>query len=301
MNAAAIPILPAVRLKHLLYATDFSDASRAALPIVSAIARKYGSHVFAAHVWSPLPYSMVSPEALSTLEGKEERDAREVLEQFVRTSEFEGLEVTPILRCGDAVRELGRIVHQQHIELAILSTHGRTGFKRLLMGSVAEELFRCLPCPVLTVGPNISSRFAAASEVKEILFPTDLSFDSGAVFPYLAALAAEYAAGVTLLHVVSRDDRKHPAGMDEADALRSAMRRMFVPQIDPRCEARLLVEAGDPVERILSHARNDKADLIGFGVRQGGEISTHLRNSVPYKVMLGAECPVLTSHLGDGW
>ena len=259
------------------------------------------ARIFAAHVWAPLPYSMVSPEALSTLEGKEERDAREVLEQFVRTSEFEGLEVTPILRCGDAVRELGRIVHQQHIDLAILSTHGRTGFKRLLMGSVAEELFRCLPCPVLTVGPNISSRISAASEVKEILFPTDLSFDSGAVFPYLAALAAEYAAGVTLLHVVSRDDRRHPAGMDEADALRSAMRRMFVPQIDPRCEARLLVEAGDPVERILYHARNDKADLIGFGVRQGGEISTHLRNSVPYKVMLEAECPVLTSHLGDGW
>jgi nucleotide-binding universal stress UspA family protein len=158
MSAVAIPILPTVRLKHILYATDFSEASRAALPVVAAIARKYGSQISAAHVWAPLPYSMVTPEELSSLEGKEESDARDVLEKFVRIKEFEGLPVTPILKCGDAARELSRIVHQHHIDLAVLSTHGRTGFKRLLMGSVAEELFRNLPCPVLTVGPNISRR-----------------------------------------------------------------------------------------------------------------------------------------------
>lgn len=301
MSAIAIPILPAVRLKNILYATDFSEASRAALPIVSAIARKYGSHVFAAHVWAPLPYSMASPEALSALEGKEESDAREVLEKFVRIKEFEGLPVTPILKCGDAVGELSRMVHQHHIDLAVLSTHGRTGFKRLLMGSVAEGLFRSLPCPVLTVGPNISSRFNSQSEVKEILFPTDLSFDSGAVFPYLAAVAAEYKARITLLHVVPLEDRRHPAAMDEPDSLRSAMQRMFCPQIDPRCEVSLLVEAGDPVERILARALAQNADLIGFGVRKAGEISTHFRNTVPYKVVLESECPVLTSHFGDGW
>ena len=47
-------------------------------------------------------------------------------------------------------------MREQKIDLAILGTHGRTGMKHLLMGSVAEELFRHLPCPVLTVGPNVS-------------------------------------------------------------------------------------------------------------------------------------------------
>ena len=301
MSAVSIPILPAVRLKHILYATDFSEASRAALPMVAAVARKYGSQIFAAHVWSPLPYSMATPEALSALEGKEESDAREVLEKFVRVKELEGLPVTPVLKCGDAARELTRIVHQHHIDLAVLSTHGRTGFKHLLMGSVAEELFRSLPCPVLTVGPNISRRFETQSEVKEILFPTDLSYESGAVFPYLAVLAAESAARITLLHVVPQDDRRHPAAMDESESLRSAMHRMFCPEIDPRCEVKLIVEAGDPVEQILAHMHADKVDLIGFGVRKAGEISTHFRNTVPYKVVLTAECPVLTSHFGNGW
>lgn len=301
MNAVAIPVLPAVRLKNILYTTDFSMPSRAALPVVAAIARKYCSHIFAAHIWAPLPYSMVPPEALSALEDKEESDAREALEKFVQIKQLEGLPVTPILKCGEAIRELSRIVRQHHIDLAILSTHGRTGFKRLLMGSVAEELFRSLPCPVLTVGPNIARRFDNQSEIKQILFPTDLSHESAAVFPYLAAMAAEYAARITLLHVVPTEDRKRPATVDEVEGLRSAMQRMFSPQIDPRCAARFIVEAGDPAEQILAQARAEKVDLIGFGVRKAGEIITHFRNTVPYKVVLESECPVLTSHFGDGW
>jgi nucleotide-binding universal stress UspA family protein len=154
---------------------------------------------------------------------------------------------------------------------------------------------------VLTVGPNISRRFDTQSEVKEILFPTDLSYESGAVFKYLAAIAAEYGARITLLHVVSGKDRRDPAAIDETDRLRSAMRRMFCPQIDPRCEVKLIVEAGDPVELILANALAGKVDLIGFGVRKAGEISTHFRSTVAYKVVLEAECPVLTSHFGDGW
>lgn len=299
MTAIAIPVLPAIRLKNILYTTDFSNPSRVALPVVAAIARKYGSQVFAAHVWAPLPYSMVPPESLSALEGKEEDAAREALDSFMHVKELEGLKITLILKCGEPTRTLGRIVRQNHIDLAILSTHGRTGFKRLLMGSVAEELFRSLPCPVLTVGPNISQHYDTESAVKHILFPTDLSQESAAVFPYLAALAAEYAAEITLLHVVPVEDRRHPAAIDEADSLRNAMRRMFGPQIDPRCKVNLVVEAGDPAKRVLAHARADRVDLIGFGVKKAGEISTHFRNTVPYKVVLEAECPVLTYQFGD--
>jgi nucleotide-binding universal stress UspA family protein len=299
MKAVATPILPAMQWKNILYATDFSEASRAAIPFVAAIARRYGSKVFAAHVWAPLPYSMVSPGTLSVFETKEESDAREALEKFINVRELQGLSITMILKGGNAVTELSHVVRQQRIDLVILSTHGRTGFKRLLMGSTAEELFRSLPCPVLTVGQNIARRFDTQSEITKILFPTDLSHESGAVFPYLAALAGEFGASITLLHVAPWDDHRHPAAMDEPDSLRSAMYRMFCSQLDPCCEASLLVEAGDPVERILSHAHMDKFDLIGFGVRKAEEITTHFRNTIPYKVVLESECPVLISHFGD--
>jgi nucleotide-binding universal stress UspA family protein len=300
MSAVAIPIVPTIQLKRILYATDLSQASRAALPIVSAIARKYRSQVCAAYVWSPLPYSMVPLEASSSLQSAQENDARGALEVVLHAKELSGIPVTAILECGDAATELSRVVQQHHIDLAVLSTHGRTGFRHLLMGSVAEELFRSLPCPVLTVGPNISKRFAAQSDIKEVLFPTDLSRESQAVFPYLAAMAAENESHVTLLHVVPREDHRHPSALDEAEFLRAELRRTFCPQLDPRCTVKAVVEAGDPAEQILAHARADHVDLIGFGVRKAREISTHFRNTVTYKVVLQAECPVLTSHFGDG-
>ena len=107
------PFCPPSNSKHILYATDFSEASRAALPMVSAIARKYGSHVFAAHIWAPLPYSMVTPEALSVLEGKEESDAREVLEKFVRIQGIRrpaGYADPEVRRCGGQETLLGSCI-----------------------------------------------------------------------------------------------------------------------------------------------------------------------------------------------
>ena len=155
-NAVVIPILPEIAINRILYATDFSDASLAALPLVSTIARSYGSRVFVVNVSTPLPYTMVSPEAAGALQHKDELETRSKVQQLLNTKELAGLSATAVVRSGIPTQELTRLVREQNIDLAILGTHGRTGMKHLLMGSVAEDLFRHLPCPVLTVGPNIS-------------------------------------------------------------------------------------------------------------------------------------------------
>ncbi len=132
MNAAAIviSIMPAVQVKRILYATDFSEASRAALPLVSAIARQYGSHVYIANIWSPLPHSMVAPEAVSTLENRQESAAQSKGNELLATAELAGLQATVVVHPGDPVQELNRVVREQNIDLAVLSTHGRTGWKQ---------------------------------------------------------------------------------------------------------------------------------------------------------------------------
>jgi hypothetical protein len=71
-SAVWIPIAPAIELRKILYATDFSDASLAALPLVSTLAHKYGCRVFVANVWTPAPYAMVSPEGAAVLQHEEE-------------------------------------------------------------------------------------------------------------------------------------------------------------------------------------------------------------------------------------
>ncbi len=70
------------------------------------------------------------------------------------------------------------------------------------------------------------------------------------------------------------------------------MERTFGPEISPECDAEFLIEAGETAARILQRAGD--ADLIGFGIRKAGEAATHLRNTVTYKVLMNALCPVLT-------
>lgn len=294
-SAVVIPITPAVELKKILYATDFSDASLAALPLVSTLARKYGSRVFVVNVWTPVPYAMVSPEAAAVLQHEEELRVRARVRDLAKAQDLAGLSTTAIVRSGLPTEELGRFVREQKIDLAILGTHGRTGMKHLLMGSVAEELFRHLPCPVLTVGPNVSKVSLQATGVKHILFPTDLSDESRAVFPYLASLAAEYKASLTLLHILPVETATNPDAKSLAEPLRKEMQNIFSPHIDPRCPAEFIIDFGDAAERILAHAETGRADLIGLGVRKAAEITTHFRNTVAYRVVLQAHCPVLTS------
>lgn len=296
MNASAIVIsmVPAVQVRRILYATDFSEASRAALPLVSAIARQYGSQVYIANIWSPLPYSMVTSEAVSTLEGRQEREAQAKASELLATTELAGLQAMVIVQPGDPVDELNRVVREQNIDLAVLSTHGRTGWKHLVMGSVAEELFRNLTCPVLTVGPCFSKWFSEKSQVKSILFPTDLSEESRSVFPYLASLGSEYKSDLTLMHVLPEEAGTNPDARRLAEPLRKEMEAIFSPQIGPRCRANFVIEFGDPAKCVLTFAQRQNVDLIGMGVRKAVAISTHFRNTTAYRIVLGAECPVLT-------
>jgi nucleotide-binding universal stress UspA family protein len=300
MNAAVIvPMVPAIKLKRILYATDFSKGSKAAWPVVRTIASHYGSEVLVAHVLPPPHVDLSKTVAFSRQD--EKRQAMNQLAELVKSNQTLGVATTAVVRTGEPVAELEKIVREQAVDLAVLTTHGRAGMKHLLMGSVAEVVFRNISCPVLTVGPHLEERFNTETEIKNILFPTDLSPESRAVFPYLASLAHEYKARITLLHVLPEETQTNPDARNLAEPLRNEMQRIFASQISPECEAEFVIESGNAAERILTEARERKADLIGFGIRKASEFATHLRNTVTYRVLLNANCPVLTCRSHHPW
>ena|SRR5258708_2302158 len=223
--AAVIPIIPSIQLKRILYATDFSEGARAALPIVSAVAHRYHSEVYVSHIWSPAPYPMVTPEALAAVD-EQERAAGQKVAELLHVTDALGIPTKSIVRSGNPVEELERIVCEQAIDLLVLSTHGRVGLKHLMMGSVAEELFRNVYCPVLTVGPHLASRFQGMVQIRNILFPTDLSTVSQAAFPYLSSLAHEYKARLIFLYVLPPETADNPEAITLAEPLRSEERRV---------------------------------------------------------------------------
>jgi nucleotide-binding universal stress UspA family protein len=132
----------------ILYPTDFSDRAACAFGLACALARDYGARLVLLHV-SPLPMlaygeGVVMPRPPDSHDRlKAELERLEVPDAAIR--------VERRVEEGDPVPEILRVAEEVGADLIVLGTHGRTGLGRLLMGSVAEQVVRRGPCPVLTV------------------------------------------------------------------------------------------------------------------------------------------------------
>ena len=189
-----------VSLKNILYATDFSRYSDAALPFALSIARRYGSKIFAVHVVSLSPFANTSPtQAWQALVAQGVREAQETMSRA--EGRWSHVPHETLLRKGEIWGELSKLIQEKEIDLVVCGTHGRTGVSKILMGSVAEDVYRHAPCPVLTIGPNVVGEPESVGDIHTILYSTDFSPESLAAVPYAVSLAQENQARLYLLHV----------------------------------------------------------------------------------------------------
>jgi nucleotide-binding universal stress UspA family protein len=132
-----------IKLNNVLFATDFSRYSDAALPFAFAIAHQYGVKLFATHVLAPDSYLLAVPEGWDSVSEKHKEMDSQRLEEQLR-----GLPHQILNPVGDISDTIFQIVRDNDIDLLVLGTHGRSGLPKLLLGSVAEKLFRQSPIPV---------------------------------------------------------------------------------------------------------------------------------------------------------
>jgi nucleotide-binding universal stress UspA family protein len=128
---------------------------------------------------------------------------KETKEHSQRLNEqLKGVEHEVVIGEGNIWEVISNLIKQKEIDLIILGTRGRTGLEKALLGSVAEEILRQAPCPVLTVGPHVTVQPEKAAEMSEILYATDLATDFPAAAPYAISLAQENQAHMALLYVI---------------------------------------------------------------------------------------------------
>lgn len=136
-------------VRTILHPTDFSEPSQAAFALACALARDYGARLVALHVVS-IPVFVYGEGYLPTAPEELLAPAREQLNQLL--SPQGNVRAEQRLEQGeDAALEIVRVAREINADLIVMGTHGRTGLRRLLMGSVAEQVVRKGPCPVLTM------------------------------------------------------------------------------------------------------------------------------------------------------
>ncbi len=266
----AIAAQSRILFQNVLIATDFSACSRAVLPYARSLALQYDSTLFLAHV---IPTETVGLEA--NVESTESIALHE-MEDLESDENLQGLRHIPLIETGDAWHVLRELVLKLGMDLVIIGTHGRTGLSKIVMGSVAESIFRSAPCPVLTIGPNVPSYHDG--DFKHLLCAIDPNSRNHYAELLAASMAQKRDARLTLMHVAETN----------ADAdLAKPMLELIASEFKTIQPPDTLVQAGERFQKILNAAAARQADLIVLGVDRPTIIPSHL-TELAYRVVLGA-------------
>jgi len=152
------------KVERVLCPTDFSEGSLQALSAARDIARKFGSEIALIHVLSIMPVLAADPTFVfenAEYERLLNEDAQKRLNDIVDELQREGITSRAFLGHGDAAGEIVRISEQYKVNLIVIATFGKTGWRRLAFGSVTEKVVRLASCPVLTIR-GVEPKVAAA-------------------------------------------------------------------------------------------------------------------------------------------
>lgn len=295
---------------HILVAVDFSEASRRALRLAAPLAT-YDAHLSALHVrnvdWRY--------EVLDTPELELERsDARYRLEALVREFGAPQKIQTILLKHWAVSQTILSTLAKEDADLLVIGTRGRGGLQKLALGSVAEELMRLAPCPVMTIGPKVDlSAHSAGIEFRTILFATDFGKGSTKALPVVLELARQHNSKLIVQHMLAPMPMTSTslsayapasAAADEFQEWEGSSRNRSLQQLRdwmPRDtglaqDPEYVVGTDFSPEGILTAAINVNADLIVMGANQKGSarFAAHIPWTAVHEVVRNAPCPVLT-------
>jgi len=296
-----------IAIRQILCPIDFSEPSRLALDHAVALARWYRADIRALHVMARTPstgkeWPYVHP--ISEEPATHQQLSAE-LRRFAEPAQAAGIATKLALREGVATAEILKEARACAADLIVMGTHGRRGFERWAMGSVAEEVLRKAPCPVMTgsvrrpprLPPVPFQRILCAVDV-------DLSKPSRRALEYALSLAQEAKAHLTLLHVlewfpqeVPRPDTCFNVVEYSRFLEREARERLqsAVPlEARQSCQPEEIVTTGKAYEEILRVAEEQKIDLVVMGVHERSALDLIFFGSTTNRVVRDALCPVLT-------
>jgi nucleotide-binding universal stress UspA family protein len=152
-----------IHLARILCPTDYSATSDNAVRYAVEFARKVGAHVRFLHIISPgaVPEKIIASTEPPAIQPEEDDSLPENFSQVLMAEKKKGLNADFRVLKGEAPKVITEQAHSWGADLIIMGSHGRTGLHRLMMGSVAEEVFRSSDIPVLLVKEQAAAKIIA--------------------------------------------------------------------------------------------------------------------------------------------
>jgi nucleotide-binding universal stress UspA family protein len=298
--------------RHILVATDFSETSRRALCDAVALAVENQAQLSLIHVLQPdRKYgALENPPELDLERIAAEKQIKALVDELGPEQKIDAT----LVKHGPVAEQVASVIEERAIDLLVIGTRGRGGLQKLALGSVAEELLRIAPCPVMTIGPKADiATIANGSGFHRILFATDFGKGSAKALPIALELARAQQAKLLLLHMMvpmpatsASLSAYAPAGAaaDELAEWEESSRRRCIKQLRECLPAEISLEqeieyvVGTDflAEGILLASGKFKVDLIVMGANRTAspKAAAHMPWAAVHEVVRNAPCPVLT-------
>lgn len=306
-------------LQRILCPTDFSDFSYGAIEKGAELAKHFGAELCVLHVTPTLentPGLTPFPEFVgvdpSQYETATWEGAQRELSGLIERHHLKDVRVRALVRRGYAADEIVSAADEEKSDLIILPTHGLTGWRQNIFGSVAEKVLRVAHCPVLVKRVEVPEPVGVITPPRKILCSTDFSEPSFAALQIAGEWATHFGAELCLIHVVEtqaspglflwKEDIEEAMQAEAVQQLHTILRD-HLPQL---ISARPIVRLGSAADEIAAVVAEEGADLIVIathgasgwrGAVSGTPMEHLLFGSVTTNVLRLTSCPILTVRL----
>lgn len=295
-----------VQLKSIICTSDLTDLSKNAVLYGIALAKEFSGRLYVCHVID-LSLANLYGAAIAYSKAQENRDMNYAHVGLKLVIGEEPVDWEPLITIGHTAKEIARLATEKRVDLAIVASRGRSGLKRVILGSVTESLMWALPCPLL-VAPSTKDDFIAFHKEKiwpeRILVGCDFSPYSNLAFQYALGLAQEFQSEIHLAHVIEQTIPKYKLML--ARKKRERFQRVLCDQLQKKLESIVPKEShewcglkttlltGQLDKELTKYAVLNHMDLIVLGTGDQDSAKRLRVKSNTYRVIQRAQCLVLS-------
>jgi nucleotide-binding universal stress UspA family protein len=297
-----------MKIKTVLFPTDFSRAANTALPHALKLAQKWGTEITILHVATLYSDDPNAPEYQQLDEGNFKEYIEKSLSEISQAMESSQKVTTEVVREVAPATGILDFIEEKGIDLTVMGTHGHSALAQFFLGSVAERVVRHAPCLVLTVAQD-RKEYRNNPDYQNVLVAFDFSEHSKKAAREARDMAFQYGARLQALYVVEQEvhpafylkwresmARELPQIAEEAkESLKSTLGEEGLQDLDVHVE----IGDGKAHAEISKFARASEVDLIVMGTHGLSGLDRMLLGSTTERVVRIASCPVLTVKLNN--
>lgn len=297
-----------MELNKILVPVDFSENSTRAVEWALLLAEYFEADITMIHVILFYQEDVGESERMETFEKlvreKEKRIQQQLNKQSREVSKRDINIQSVVLRGISPADTLMEFISEMNFDLVVMGTHGKTGIRHFVQGSVAEKIVRNAPIPVLTVHRSVEK-----NAINRILVPIDFSAYSTRSLEWASAIAEKYQAKLVILHVIEREvypsfytpdvETSTSADQNLGELARNHLEEFVRELVDDSLIEQYVVKEGPAHKEIVDFVKENDMDLLVIATHGLTGLEYLLLGSTAEKVIRWATCPVLTVKRSD--